>query len=315
MPLSELWQRYRTQGYAAVRDAPCETALACFYLALLAHGEEDYPRAAAWARQASRREPGSRVYEQGAAYLDRVVAQGKAGVYVDGEAFAAFIRGGGNVGLYDAISVALHQVYEEYETLSLLDVGVGDGLALLPALTSNIIRLDLVEPSGAMLQHTTAALDKIPVNYRAFQGTIQEFMRLENGQEWDVIQATWSLQSIPPAERPAIFGWLRAHGQRTVIAEFDVPEFDSLYAPERVQTILDRYWNGLAEYTDDANLVAQGFLMPVMFGCFDRTAERTNYENRIQTWVDGLRAAGFEQVEARLLYPYWWADAYVIDAR
>jgi len=55
------------------------------------------------------------------------------------------------------------------------------------------------------------------------------------------------------------------------MVEFDVPDFADMYAPERVAYIVERYQQGLAEYPAD-EVVAQGFLMPVMFGYFDRTA-------------------------------------------
>lgn len=314
MALESLWQRYCDAGYPAVREAPRADALDHFYLALLAYSEEDFTQAAASARTAAGQQPSSDLYAQAARYLARVQAQGKAAVYVDGEAFAAFTRGGSNVELYAQASQALHDVYEGYESLTLLDIGVGDGLALLQALTQNIKRLDLIEPSEAMLAQTTRQLDAWHVPYRAHAMTIQEFMKA-NGVTWDVIQATWSLQSVPPADRPGVFAWLRAHGARVLIAEFDVPEFNALYEPARVRHILDRYQNGLAEYADDGGLVAQGFLMPVLFGYFDRSAARTNYEGPIGAWADALRAAGFDRVETQPLYPYWWAEAYLIDAR
>ncbi|MBN2305983.1 MAG: class I SAM-dependent methyltransferase [Anaerolineae bacterium] len=283
-----------------------------FHRALLAFGANDIAQALASARAAARLEPGNRVFTQAVTYLERVQAEGKANVYVDGEAFAAFIRGGGNVGLYAAASARLRTIYQDYTTFSLLDIGVGDGLALLPALTMGITRLDLIEPSEAMLGRTTAALDGWNLRYSAHQTTIQAFMAREITDSWDVIQATWSLQNIPPDERPAVFVWLRAHGQRVLIAEFDVPDFPDMYAPERVRYVVDRYARGLAEYEGDQ--VAQGFLMPVMFGYFDQTAARTNWEYPVQTWIAGLNAAGFARVQAHKLYEYFWADAYLIDA-
>lgn len=315
MALETLWELFCDGGYDAVRTGPATTGIAHFYRAVLAFGHDDFEGAAEAARAAAEQEPGSAVFLQAAIYLARVVEQGKAGVYVDGEAFAAFIRGGGNIGLYMAASEALNTVYQQYETLSLLDIGVGDGLALLPAMTGNIHRLSLIEPSEAMLAHTTAELARWGVRYEAYPTTLQAFMQTGSDSTWDVIQATWSLQSIPPAERPAIFGWLRSHGRRVVIAEFDVPLFDELYHPDRVRHVMARYEQGLAEYADDGGLVAQGFLMPVMFGYFDRSADRTNWEGPIEDWVDGLRAAGFGDVRTRALYPYWWADAVLIDAR
>jgi hypothetical protein len=240
---------------------------------------------------------------------------GKAGVYVDGEAFAAFIRGGGNVGLYTAASDALRRVYADYESLRLFDIGVGDGMALLPALTDNIAHLDVLEPSTAMLSRTTAALDACGISYRAANTTLQDYVAAGIDRAWDITQATWSLQSLPPVDRPEVFRWLRGHTSRLLVAEFDVPDFAENYGPERVQYVIERYRRGLAEYVGDGGQVAQGFLMPVLFGYFDPTAARTNWEGPIAGWVEALRAAGFETVRTHLLFAYFWADAYLIDAR
>lgn len=314
MALEQLWDLYRNAGYDGVRAAEKEDAFDHFYLALLAYNAGDFAEAANAAREASRLEPASALFQEGADYMQRVQEEGKSAVYVDGAAFASFIRGGGNVALYTQASNLLHEVYSQYETLTLLDVGVGDGLALLPALSENITRIDLVEPSEAMLAQTTRQLDDWNVDYRAHQTTVQAFMDQDAGT-WDVIQATWSLQSIPPADRPRVFDWLHTHGKRVLIAEFDVPEFNALFEPARVHHILTRYHNGLSEYAEDGSLVAQGFLMPVLFGYFDQSAARTNYEGPIDAWAEGLRVAGFETVETRLIYRYWWADSYLVDAR
>ncbi|MCZ7541750.1 MAG: class I SAM-dependent methyltransferase [Anaerolineae bacterium] len=317
MPLETLWQRYAAGGYAAVREATPSGAGECLYLALIAFAEGEPDRAARWATLAAERRPESRVYAQAMAYLARVVGAGATRVYDDRTAFAAFIRGGGNVGLYAAASAALRAIYAQYESLRLLDIGVGDGLALLPALTPAVTRLDLVEPSAALLAAARAALEARGIVHRAHGLTLADFMISAEGQRglWDVIQATWSLQSIPPDERPAAFRWLRAHGARVVIAEFDAPQFAAPLSPERVRYFVARYERGLAEYDGDGGLVAQGFLLPVFFGAFDRAAARTNWEGPIQGWTDDLRAAGFTQVTARTLYPYFWADAVLLDAR
>jgi hypothetical protein len=314
MPLQALWELYNTHGYSAVKQANLTRAIEHFYLALLAFGDDDISQALASAREAARIEPASPIFVEGAKYLKRVSEKGKAGVYVDSEAFSAFVRGGGNIELYESVSAALRAIYQEYETLDLLDIGVGDGLALLPALTRNILHLDIVEPSEALLAQTETALKEWGMSYHAYDDDIQHFITLDVGN-WDIIQGTWSFQSIPTDERRAIFDWCRQHGKRLLIAEFDVPNFEALYSPERVLYVLDHYWAGLAEYAEEGSIVAQGFLMPVMFGYFDRSASRTNYEGPIQSWVDDVRAVGFEKVETRLLYSYWWADAYLIDAQ
>jgi hypothetical protein len=314
MSLDALWSIYQAHGYTAVYQAEKSAPLDIFYTALLAFAEDRIADALALARTATEHEPNSRVFAQAATYLARVHAQGKTGVYVEGEAFAAFVRGGGNVDLYTTTSQALNAVYGEYATLRLLDVGVGDGLALLPALTESIAKLDLVEPSEAMLARTTRQLDEWKIGYHAYPVAVQRFMETASG-EWDIVQATWSLQSVPPEDRPAVLAWMRAHSDRALVAEFDMPVFEADLAPDRVAYIVTHYEDGLAEYAGDGGRVAQGFLMPVMFGYFDRSAARTNWEGPIQTWIDSLQTAGFQSVQRRKLYDYWWADAYLLDAR
>ncbi|MFD3166738.1 class I SAM-dependent methyltransferase [Herpetosiphon sp. NSE202] len=311
MSLEQLWDEYREHGYRADQPIGVEP-LDQFYAALLAFGHQDLARAAELARQAAMSAPDDRVFTEAATYLDRVASQGKHNVYVSGDAFAAFIGGGGNVPLYVATSAALRAAYDEYEQLDVVDIGTGNGHALLPALTPTINRLGVVEPSAALLTELRARLDASGRSSEAFAGTAQEFARQESGG-WTIIQATYSLHSIPPEERPELLHRLRDLGQRLVIVEFDVPEFAAMYDPARVRDILGRYQRGLAEYTDDGGLVAQGFLMPVLLGYFDQTAARTTYEQPIAAWAEQVRAAGFTAVDVRPIYDYWWATAWLVS--
>jgi hypothetical protein len=205
-----------------------------------------------------RREPENIVFGEAARWLERRTATGRAGVYELRDAFAAFVRGGGNVALYAATSERLRRVYAEYDSVALLDIGVGEGAALLPALS------DPIGPS------------------RGAQVALR---------------------------------WLASHTARLVLVEFDVPRFDDPHAPARVQDVVEWYSRGLAEYVEDRELVAQGFLMPMLFGSFDRTTARTNYEQPIESWTDDLRTTGFTHVASEHLYRYWWADAYLVDGR
>jgi hypothetical protein len=315
MSLDALWQQVQAGGYAHVRGMNPADALDTFYLSLLAFGADDFAGALSAAQHAAAIQPDSRVYAQAVTYLERVLAHGKAQVYVDGRAFAAFIRGGGNVGLYAATSDALRTVYRDYSSLHLLDIGVGDGMALLPALPGPLARLDLIEPSAAMLAQTTAELAARGIPFEAANCTLQDFMARPTDDHWDIIEATYSLQSVLPAERLAALRWMRNHGQRVLIAEFDVPAFSDTYHPDRVRYVVEHYERGLAEYDGDSGVVAQGFLLPVMFGYFDPGANRTNWEGPIEAWCDSLRAAGFNLVQTRKLFGYFWADAVLIDAR
>ncbi len=294
-----------------------------FLQAIRAWANDDIPTAARLASRAFEREPEHLVYAEAALYLDRVLQEGRQNVYVSPKGFRAFIRSGGNVSIYRETSAALKQVYEQHGPISLLDIGVGDGLALLPALTDNIRQIDLIEPSTALLDQTSAALAKRGVPHRGHNGTLQQFVAQHGDAYWDLAEATFSLQSIPPDERSVLLHWLRTHVDRLIMVEFDVPTFASGADPtdflslQRIDYVTTRYLRGLTEYhnqTKDDSVVAQGFLMPVFFGYFDRSANRTNWEIPIPDWVKLLHAAGFTQIEARPIFDYWWAPACMIDA-
>jgi hypothetical protein len=55
--------------------------------------------------------------------------------------------------------------------------------------------------------------------------------------------------------------------------------------------------------------------MPVFFGGFDPGEARVNWEMPIAEWVRHLRNAGFNDIRTELIYDYWWAPAFLIDAK
>jgi hypothetical protein len=310
-----LWRRLRAGGYAAVRDVRPASAAAAAYLAFVALGHDDVPRAAELMRLAAQRAPDNELFAASAACLaGSPQDEGGRSVYAAADGFRAFIRSGGNVLLYAAVSAALRGVYDGYDRVSLLDLGVGDGRALVPALGPSVTDITLVEPSADLLTAARSRLDEARVPYRAHETTAQAFVGRAAGQ-WDVAQATFSLQSLPPAERMGVLGWLAGHAGRLLVVEFDVPAFTDRFHPAFVRSVLDRFRRGLLEYGEDRRLVGEGFLLPVMFGFFRTGAERTNYEAPLETWGAQVRSAGFTHVEMRTLCDYWWGPAFLIDAR
>ncbi|GAK52591.1 hypothetical protein U14_03843 [Candidatus Moduliflexus flocculans] len=288
-------------------------ALPVFSRALAAFRDNDFEQALILAQQAHEQQPELLVFAEAVTYLTRLNESGKQDVYLNDEGFRAFIRGGGNVPLYRAVSAALQEVYRSYDTLNLLDVGTGDGRALLPALTDNIRHLTVLEPSESLLRQLRRQLDEHGVSHEAHCAPFQYFTQMQAGS-WDVIEATFSLQSIPPQERASALTWGRQHGKRVLLVEFDAPDLTNIMAIETIRYIVERYEQGVAEYAEDRALVAQGFLMPMMFGYFDCSQHRTNYEQPVAQWIQEFQAAGFTTVDAALIYPYWWAAAYIIDA-
>jgi hypothetical protein len=286
----------------------------CFYLALVAFGLQELGSALSLADRASRLAPGDPVYAAASLYLSHVRERGKSSVYVSPEAFSAFIRAGSNQRLYRQTSQALAAAYAEYPAVSVLDIGVGDGMALLPALNGRVGHVIAVEPSREMLERAAEGLSRRQVRFEAVLLTIQEYMERTLALDCDVAQATFSLQNLPRSERLRVWPWLRAHARRVLLVEFDVPSFAQPYSAARVAHVLERYRRGVAEYASEP-LVIQGFLMPVMFGYFDPTAARTNYEQPRSDWIDELRAGGFTSIRSEPLDEYWWAPAVLFDAR
>jgi hypothetical protein len=312
-----IWSHYRADGLDATARVTTPSSENLLYLALLAFADERYAEATVFAESAARTSPEELLPRAAAAYLARVAREGKRNVYVSAEGFAAFIRGGGNVPLYRETSAALASSYPS-GPFELLDIGVGDGMALLPALTPAVRQVALVEPAAPLLERTTGKLAARGVGFEAFSGSLQEFTAEPRMQarSWKVAQSTYCLHSLPPPTRTELLRWLRSHCEVLLIAEFDAPCMDEPLRPELVRHVLTRYRVGLAEYAGpDFETVAQGFLMPVMFGYVDRGATRTTFEHPIPEWEQMLREAGFARVERRLLYPYWWAPACLLVAR
>src|SRR6218665_232580 len=311
-----VWNHYRTEGLGAAARAATSTPESLLYLAMLAFADERYAEAATFAEGAARAAPDALLPHAAATYLTRGAREGKRNVYVSAEGFSVFIRGGGNVPLYRETSAALVRCYPS-EPFELLDIGVGDGRALLPALTPAVRRVTLVEPATPLLERTTQELATRGVAFDAFAGGLGEFAAepRSRSRRWAVAQATFSLQSLEPSSRLPLLSWLRSRCDALLIAEFDPPSMDEPLKPETARHVLARYREGLAEYVGaDFETVAQGFLMPVLFGYVDRGATRTNFEQPLSQWERLLGEAGFTRGERRPPYPYWWAPAGLLVA-
>ncbi|MBF0547672.1 MAG: class I SAM-dependent methyltransferase [Candidatus Riflebacteria bacterium] len=315
MNLLEIWDRFKKNGFARVHNIPTNDAIESFYIALLAFNSNRIDVALAFSQKALSQEPCNILYTQATSYLKKVLKNGKKNVYISPTGFAEFIRGGGNVPLYQAVAKMLRNIYQQYSNLSVLDIGVGDGLALLPALTKNIRHVDVVEPSKALLDNVRKEFSRLNISHEAFESTLQEFVKSSPKRSWDLIQSTFCLQSIPPNERGDLFKWLAETGSRLIIIEFDVPEFPEQCSPDQVKYVTERYNQGLTEYLENRELVAKEFLMPVMFGYFDQDCARTNFEHSVQEWILQLRNSGYQTIECFEVYPYWWAPAVMIDAK
>lgn len=311
MSISEIYranQRGREPVEQVSLAVDAESAL---LLAVWAHVAGDRDTARACAERAATFDGDSEFARLLARYVADPAGQG---VYDLPAAFRAFIRGGGNVELYERTSAVLRAAHAQFRPQSVLDVGVGDGLALLPAVPDGLTHLDLVEPSASLLEETVAALVGRGVPHRAHRSTVQQFARDHDGACWDLVQSSFAMQSLPPADRGEVLGWIVRHTRVFVLVEFDVAEVRCPFEPEWFRRCVSRVERGLREYgPHDRGLVGLGFVLPVILGHFD-TAARTNYECSIHDWQRELREAGFTDVLARKLHDYWWEPAYVVEA-
>ena len=279
------------------------------HLAIRAHSLGDRGTAHDCATRATQYEPGSEF----ARLLIRHTATDTTDVYDSPEAFRAFIRGGGNIGLYEQTSAALRQAHQRHRPQCVLDIGVGDGLALLPALGPDGPAVDVVEPSADLLDRTRAALTERGIDHRAWHSSFQDFAAAHDDQHWDLVQSTYALQSLPPDDRTRALEWIARHSTAFVLIEFDVPEVLSPWEPDWFTGCVRRIERGLREYTDDRDLVGLGFILPVVLATFG-PGPRTNYELAIADWQTQLRAAGFPAVSGRKLHDYWWRPAHIVEA-
>lgn len=243
-----------------------------------------------------------------------------ADVYGSADAFTAFINGGGNVALYQATSQFLADLYRDLGPDDrLLDLGTGDGRALVPALqaleAASLPAVTAVEPSdrlSAVLSERLAALPR--VRSRVLTLTAQELADAD--ETFTLAQATFAMQSLPVPERAKVFSALRPRVRTLVLVEFDVPAGTS-DEPSALVDLLRRYERGLSEYEgQDRDLVAQGFLMPVLVGeLAPADTVRTNWNQPAQAWVDELSALGYVDVRVVPVADYWFSPCFALVAQ
>jgi SAM-dependent methyltransferase len=241
-------------------------------------------------------------------------------IYASPAGFEAFIEGGGNVPLYRAVSNALADFYDRLRPTVLLDIGCGNGRAVLPALhvaQHQPEQLDLVEPSEALLATAVKrhAETTLSVPLRTWPGTVQAFLEsVPAGSRWPMVQSTFAMHTIPHEERTTVLARLRAHLDVLVVVDFDVPNHPT-GSTNHLRFLAQTYEHGLAEYDTDQELVAQGFLMPVLVGQLRPGATRVTWEQSKEQWLEQVKVAGYTDVEVRPLCNYWSSPAFLLTAR
>lgn len=232
--------------------------------------------------------------------------------------------------LYAAVSTALADLYDRHQPAALLDIGCGDGTALLPALQAaqhHPARLDLLEPSppllGAALQQLRqwqqgggsgpqAQVDSWPVTIQALAPSLAADPG--GGRTWAVVQSTFALHAIDHAQRTGVLRDLRPHVDLLAVVEFDVPDV-AVGSLDHLRFLHRTSEQGLAEHTDDRDLVAQGFLMPVLTGQLRPGAVRATFEQPATAWAQQLEDTGCTDVTVQTLHDYWSSPAFLLTAR
>lgn len=279
---------------------------------------QDFDGALASARLARDATPDEYLYTDAARHLEKLREHGEQPLYSQSDAFSAFILGGGNLPLYDGARQLLLERLQAIAPMSLLDIGTGEGSIIVPVARqlSLVPTLTFVEPALELLNRAMDFAFDSGLDPEAYPHSIEAVLDAVDDQ-WEVAVATWSLQNLSPTVRAEVFHRLAGSVQRLFVAEFDdgSGQYDDPLDLARIQHIHDRYRVGLREYPgEEGRRVRLGFLIPVMYGYFAREGRRSTYEQPIARWEEELTTAGWRVTARTLLYPYWWADAYLIEA-
>lgn len=237
---------------------------------------------------------------------------GGVDVYSEPEAFQRFIDGGGNIALYERAGRALAAAHGERRPATVLDIGCGDARLTAASLRTGVQRVDLVEPSAPLLERAVRRLEGNGAEVAGHPFGAGRLATDLPDRRWDLAQATFSLHTIPPDERPAVLADLAGRVDVLLVVEFDAPAVSDR-GEDHIRHLAERYTVGLAEYADDP-LVARGFLLPVLVAQIAPDATRHTWEQPVAAWGEELRAAGFGTVRHRKVSDYWWAPAHLVEA-
>ena len=227
-------------------------------------------------------------------------------------AFEAFIRSRGNIALYGAVSSTLARLYDHHRPNRLLDIGTGDGMALVPAVAkaTHVPReIDVLEPSEQMFEKLIGFLSV----HAGYNQSLEAFAEgLAQKHHWEMAQSSFALQSIPPSARTKALRKLARHVDRLVVIEFDVPDLPP-GSRDLHESLAARYELAASDQEEHVDLVASGFLVPMLLGQL-RAATPSNWEQPATAWLDELTSAGFRAVKVEHVHNYSWAPAMCLVA-
>lgn len=232
-------------------------------------------------------------------------------VYATPGGFRAFIDNASNVALYDATIGQLRRRHHELRPTSVLDIGCGDGRVTHACLAPDVSAVHLVEPSESLLDEALARTDWA-VTPTPHCADLSEFVAtLDAAGHFALVQSTFALHTIAPAERSRALASLRAHTDRLIVVDFDVPAFADR-SRQHADYAIERYRIGVGEYAGIPEAIS-GFLMPVLLGQFDPGATRHTFEQPVARWIDEVAAAGFDPT-VEIIDDYWWGSAFCLEA-
>ncbi len=240
------------------------------------------------------------------ALVDGLQSGSSDGVYVQPAAFERFIGSPPNARLYADVEKALASWVAEGagDVRRVFDVGCGDGRVTAAVCPGDLQRVELIEPSAALLDSATVRLFDYPVV--RIERTVAAWLGSSAGERRDVGWSTFALHNLPPDERAATLEGIAERTDRFAVVEFDVPEWRSL--EQWGIHCAERYAIGAAAHNDAE--VLHGFLVPVLLGQFAPDAVRHTYEQPLAAWEADFQAAGFTQTEVQEIHSdFWWASA------
>ena len=238
-------------------------------------------------------------------HLDRPAGD----VYAEPSGFAAFIDNGGNVELYARTIALLRTHHRALAPATVLDIGCGDGRVSAATRVDAATHIDALEPSSALLADALVAIGSQCTGHNLHVAT---FLDQTDGQRWDLVQATYALHNLEPAERRRTLARLRDRTDHLLVAEFDVEPF-AIGSREHARYAAQAYEHGIAEYPAHPSAI-EGFLLPVLVAQFDPAQPSHTHEQSIAEWTTDLQTAGFSTVTTEPIVDYWWAPAVLVHA-
>lgn len=244
--------------------------------------------------------------------LHYISARRTDAVYDEPRAFQAFIDGGGNIPLYSNVVSTLSRLIS-IDTKSLLDIGCGDG-RVTSQICGGLQYVEIVEPSPPLFRAALSSLLDRNVSTRGHNSTVQAFLsQIPAERRWDMATMTFSFQCVSPPERHQVLSRFRQQVGKVVVVEFDVPTFATEL--DKFQSLIARYEKGISEYSADRELVAMGFLMPMLISQLrSQHSDPINWEQPKAVWVEEFRRAGYSNVACQSVLDYWWSDCFAVIA-